>query len=92
MVGEGKYNLVLRETRVTDSFLDFDLEARGCQNEEPVQNCTTRQHVDTIVENCKCLPLNINNNSKVNIWNLCRLFNPMHPSIDYVIVLCNVSV
>ena len=65
MVGEGKYDLVLRETRVTDSFLDFDLEVRGCQNEEPVQNCTTRQHINTIVEKCKCLPLNLNNNNKV---------------------------
>ena len=68
MVGEGKYNLVLRETRVTDSFLDFDLEVRGCQNEESVQNCTTRQYINTIVEKCNCIPLNLNNNDKVNIY------------------------
>ena len=69
LVGEGKFNLnVLRETTVTDSFLGLDIEDRGCQNDEPVQNCTTGQYIETVLEKCMCLPLNlglrINNNVK----------------------------
>ena len=68
LVGEGKFNLnVLRETKVTESFLGLDMEDRGCQNDEPVQNCTTKQYIDTVLDKCKCLPLNLRINNNVNI-------------------------
>ena len=67
MVGEGKYNLnVLRETRVTDSFLGLDMEDRKCQNDEPVQNCTTRNYINSVLNKCDCLPLTLMINSNVN--------------------------
>ena len=60
LVGEGKYNLnVLRETQVTESFLGLDMEDRKCQNDEPVQNCTTRQYMNTVMDKCGCWPLNL---------------------------------
>ena len=60
LVGEGKFNLnVLRETKVTESFLGLNMEARGCQNDEPVHNCTTRQYIENVLKACKCLPLEI---------------------------------
>ena len=58
--GEGEYNLnVLKEITVTDSYLGLDQEERGCQNEEPYDNCTTRQYHNTILEKCECLPFNM---------------------------------
>ena len=60
MIGEGEYNLnVLKEIKVTDSFLGFDKDVRGCQNKEPFSNCTTRIYRNTILKECGCLPFNI---------------------------------
>ena len=53
------YLLALKEIRVTESYLGLDKEKRGCQNLEPIDNCTTRQYQDTIIGECGCLPLNI---------------------------------
>ena len=59
-IGEGEYNLfALKEIRVTESYLGLEKEKRGCQNLEPIDNCTTRQYHDTIIGECGCLPLNI---------------------------------
>ena len=64
--GEGEYNLnVLKEIKVSDSFLGLDPEVRQCQNEEPFHNCTTRKHVDTFLMECNCLPFNIRVNKEV---------------------------
>ena len=60
MTGEGEYNLnSLKEEEVTQSFLGMDQSVRGCQNEEHYDECTTRQYIKTIRENCGCLPLSI---------------------------------
>ena len=56
-MGEGEYNLnVLKDIKVTESFLGLDKDVRGCQNDEPYDNCTTRHYLDTILNNCGCLP------------------------------------
>ena len=71
MVGEGKFNLnVLRETKVTDSFLGLDMEDRGCQNDEPVQNCTTRQYIETVLDKCNCVPLNLRLKNNVKNYSI----------------------
>ena len=44
---------------VTESYLGLDQEERGCQNEETLDNCTSRQYYDTILVKCGCLPLHI---------------------------------
>ena len=61
MIGEGEFNLdSLKEFKVTDSYLGLEKDARGCQNEEPMENCTTRHYNDKVLWECGCLPININ--------------------------------
>ena len=58
--GEGFYNLnVVKEERVTESFLGLDEEVRGCQNHESQEDCQTRFFIKTALEKCECLPFNI---------------------------------
>ena len=60
LIGEGEYNINnVKQLRVTKSFLGLDEENRVCQNKESIHNCTTRKHLDTILESCGCLPVNI---------------------------------
>ena len=60
LIGEGKYNLnAIKEIKVTESYLGLDIEDRGCQNEEAVEECTTRQYIETLLHKCTCLPLKI---------------------------------
>ena len=57
---EGDYNLnVVVESRGTESFFGLESDVRGCQDEEPFLNCTTRLFIKKALENCKCLPFNI---------------------------------
>ena len=60
LVGEGKYNLdAVKEIKVTDSFLGMDMEDKGCQIEESLENCTTRNHIETLLHQCGCLPFRL---------------------------------
>ena len=60
LIGQGEYNLnALKEISVTDDFLGLDQDVRQCQHEEPLNNCTTRQYLDTMLGECGCLPFNI---------------------------------
>ena len=60
LIGEGEYNLnVLKESIATDSYLGLDQNIRKCQNEESLYNCTTRKYIDSLLDQCGCLPLNI---------------------------------
>ena len=64
--GEGLYNLnSLKEIQVTQSYLDLDEESRGCQNNEPYYNCTTRIHLVNMLQKCGCLPLALANIDQV---------------------------
>ena len=66
LTGEGEYNInVLKEIKVTDSFLGLDEDVRECQNKEPFFNCTTKRYIDSILGECGCLPLNIRLSEKV---------------------------
>ena len=57
LVGEGEYNInALKEFNVTDSYLGLDENIRGCQNEEPLDNCTTRHYRKYLQEKCGCVP------------------------------------
>ena len=60
LIGEGQYNLnALTESKATNSFLGLTEEDRKCQNVEPLFNCTTRQYMDTLMQECGCIPFNI---------------------------------
>ena len=67
IIGGGEYNLdSLKDIRVTNSFLNFDESIRDCQDNEPLQNCTTRMYMDAIIRKCKCLPLNLRIRNEVS--------------------------
>ena len=55
----------LKEIRVTDSYLGLNQGVRECQDKEPLYNCTTRIFIDTISDNCGCLPFSIRESHKV---------------------------
>ena len=77
LIGEGEYNMnVLTEIEVPESYLALDKDIRGCQNEEPFDNCTTRQFIDTFLDKCGCLPLNIRLN-EVWITKNTSIFKPL---------------
>ena len=64
---EGEYKLdVLKEIMVTGEYLKLRQDVRECQTEEPLQNCTTRRYLESILGECGCLPLNMRlSNNKV---------------------------
>ena len=66
LFGEGDYNLnVVKEVKVTDSFLGLDSDVKGCNMEETFENCTTKIYVETVKQKCGCLPFNIYLSDKV---------------------------
>ena len=65
-IGEGEYNVnVLKEIKVSESYLGMDQDVTECQNEESFYNCTTRKFMDTLIEKCGCLPINIRISNEV---------------------------
>ena len=64
--GEYEYNLdALTEIEVTDPFLGLEEATRECQL-EPFYNCTTRHYLQSVQDECGCLPLNIRFSNKVS--------------------------
>ena len=67
LTGEGEYNLnIIKEEEVTLSFLGLDQDVRGCQNDEHYDECTTRHYIETMREQCGCLPLSIRLSNQVD--------------------------
>ena len=61
-----EYNLnTVKEISVTDDFVTLDKTIIKCQNEELLQDCKTRKYINTMVEQCKCLPFSIRTNNEV---------------------------
>ena len=57
---ENSYNLnVIKEIRVTDSFLSMDKDIKGCQKES-YDDCTRRKYLKTLINRCQCLPFHLN--------------------------------
>ena len=52
------YINVLKEIEVTDSFLTMDKEIRECQDES-FDDCTTRNYINTLINECQCLPFKV---------------------------------
>ena len=69
LIGEGAYNLnVLKEIKVTESYIGLDQEVTKCQSKESFYTCTTRNYIDAIVAQCKCLPLTVRVSDKVHFY------------------------
>ena len=62
---------VLKEIKVTNSYLGLDQDVRDCQHEEPYDNCTTKHYLDSLLEVCGCLPLTVRSSKfqKVHFYN-----------------------
>ena len=60
LIGEGEYNInALTEIKVTESYLGLNEDVRECQSEVSLYDCSNRKYVDTIMDQCGCLPLNM---------------------------------
>ena len=46
----------MKEIKVTDDYLGLDENIRQCQNEEAFERCQTRQYLDAVEMQCKCIP------------------------------------
>ena len=57
----------MKEIKVTESYLGLDETVRKCQNVKSLHDCTTKQYIDAILENCGCLPAKIKRAAKVII-------------------------
>ena len=65
---ENRYNLnVLKEITASNSFLSLEKDVRKCQDMETFNECVTTKFIRDIKSKCKCLPLNLRLNMKVNI-------------------------
>ena len=63
-----EYNLNnVKEISVTEDFLTLDKTIIKCQNEESLQDCKTRKYINTMVDQCKCLPFAIRNDNEVSL-------------------------
>ena len=54
----------MKEMKVTDSFLSLNKEVRGCQNVEPFEDCTTRNYLESLRNNCGCIPFAMGSHSQ----------------------------
>ena len=66
-IGEGEYNLNdLKEIKSTDSYLSMKEDVRECQNKEPLNSCTTRHYIASLLMKCGCLPFKIRLSKEVS--------------------------
>ena len=55
-----EYNLNnLKEIKATKDFLTLDEYVIGCQNRESINECRSRQYIDTLLKTCGCLPFGL---------------------------------
>ena len=65
---ENRYNLnILKEIIVSNSFLSMEKDVKKCQDVETFNDCVTTKFIRDLKSKCKCLPLNLRLNMKVNI-------------------------
>ena len=56
---------VIKEIKVTDSFLSMDKGVKGCQKES-FDDCTTRKYMNALMSKCHCLPLQVIQTNEVS--------------------------
>lgn len=66
---------VVKEIRVTESFIGLSLGVKQCQNEEAYSDCETKAYLSALIDNCKCLPFDLKyfNDSNIPICNSSQL-------------------
>ena len=63
--GPGEYALTdVKEIDVTKSFLsDLSIETRECQDKDTVESCQTKNFLEDVQKDCKCIPFGLKNYS-----------------------------
>ena len=56
----------VKEMKVTDEYLGLDEKVRKCQNDEPFENCTSRQYIENVKKQCGCVPYALRDFTKEN--------------------------
>ena len=54
----------LKEIQVTKEFVSLDKSDIGCQNEGSIDECKTREYIDALMSQCKCLPFSIRHSNE----------------------------
>ena len=69
--GEGNYALTsVKEIKVTDDFLGLDIQTKSCQIIETFEECTTRNYMKKVLEDCNCIPYNVWNATTDQVSNI----------------------
>ena len=68
--------------KVTNDYLGLDEDVRKCQNIEPFENCTTRQYLDSVLEQCKCVPFALRDFSKSTMTTVRKIANQRNSLFD----------
>ena len=50
---------VIKEIKVTNSFLGMDKEKTECQNEEDPEDCKSRHNMNAFIQHCGCIPFGL---------------------------------
>ena len=66
----------VKEVKVTDDFLTLDRSTIGCQNDESIDDCKTKEYIDSLIKQCKCLPYSMIDVEKVAFCIILINFNP----------------
>ena len=62
------YNLnVVKEIKVTESYLTLEEDLRKCNKEETFDDCANHQYIDTFLKKCNCLPLRLQLKNEVEL-------------------------
>ena len=60
------YNLnVMKDVKVTDSFLTLDENVIECQNDTTFENCVTQNYLEGYIKKCNCLPIQVRLSTEV---------------------------
>ena len=54
----------VKQVQITNDYLRLDMQTRGCQNDNTYEDCVTDLYLDSLMEECNCLPFNLQNYSK----------------------------
>ena len=69
--GEGNYIITnVKEIKVTKDFLDLDVETKGCQNQETLEECITNKYFSAVTNQCNCVPFSLRNYSSPSNMNV----------------------
>ena len=68
--------------KVTNDYLGLDEDVRKCQNIEPFENCTTRQYLDYVQKQCKCVPYALRDFSKSTMTTVRKIANQSNPQFN----------